>query len=140
MKQCPQCGREYDPSMMFCLDDGAELLYGPAPKAGALESGSPADGPQTAILHDTSGQSEAAARAQMYTIDRTAVLPSGIANEFLATFYAEMGEKDKAFAMLDEVIETMDQHTSQMKVDPFMDPLRNDPRFKEVLRRTGFPE
>src|SRR5688572_23454326 len=31
MKQCPQCGREYDPSMMFCLDDGAELLYGPAP-------------------------------------------------------------------------------------------------------------
>ena len=29
MKRCPQCGREYDPSMMFCLDDGAELLYGP---------------------------------------------------------------------------------------------------------------
>jgi hypothetical protein len=30
MKKCPQCGREYDSSMMFCLDDGAELLYGPA--------------------------------------------------------------------------------------------------------------
>ena len=30
MKKCPQCGREYDNSMMFCLDDGAELLYGPA--------------------------------------------------------------------------------------------------------------
>jgi TolB-like protein/cytochrome c-type biogenesis protein CcmH/NrfG len=30
MKRCPQCGREYDSSMMFCLDDGAELLYGPA--------------------------------------------------------------------------------------------------------------
>ena len=30
MKKCPQCGREYDASMMFCLDDGAELLYGPA--------------------------------------------------------------------------------------------------------------
>jgi hypothetical protein len=30
MKRCPQCGREYDNSMMFCLDDGAELLYGPA--------------------------------------------------------------------------------------------------------------
>src|SRR5688572_966431 len=29
MKKCPQCGREYDGSMMFCLDDGAELLYGP---------------------------------------------------------------------------------------------------------------
>lgn len=30
MKKCPQCGREYDLSMSFCLDDGAELLYGPA--------------------------------------------------------------------------------------------------------------
>jgi hypothetical protein len=30
MKQCPKCSREYDNSMMFCLDDGAELLYGPA--------------------------------------------------------------------------------------------------------------
>src|SRR5689334_12861587 len=29
MKRCPQCGREYDATMMFCLDDGAELLYGP---------------------------------------------------------------------------------------------------------------
>ncbi len=30
MKRCPKCGREYDNTMMFCLDDGAELLYGPA--------------------------------------------------------------------------------------------------------------
>ncbi len=30
MKRCPQCGREYDKTMMFCLDDGTELLYGPA--------------------------------------------------------------------------------------------------------------
>ena len=30
MKRCPQCGRDYDLSMSFCLDDGAELLYGPA--------------------------------------------------------------------------------------------------------------
>src|SRR5829696_9025745 len=30
MKRCPECGREYDNTMAFCLDDGAELLYGPA--------------------------------------------------------------------------------------------------------------
>lgn len=40
MKKCPQCGREYDLSLSYCLDDGAELLYGPAP----------ADEPPTAIL------------------------------------------------------------------------------------------
>lgn len=33
MKRCPQCGREYDVTMSYCLDDGSELLYGPAPVA-----------------------------------------------------------------------------------------------------------
>jgi serine/threonine protein kinase/Tfp pilus assembly protein PilF len=59
---------------------------------------------------------------------------------FVATFFAELGEKDRAFAMLNEAIETKDQHTGQMKVDAFMDPLRDDPRFHEVLNRAGFPE
>ncbi len=44
MKKCPQCGREYDSSMSFCLDDGAELLYGPA-----------ADEPATAIFSGKTG-------------------------------------------------------------------------------------
>jgi TolB-like protein len=56
--------------MMFCLDDGAELLYGPATDS--------SDGPATAILHDTAGQPEAATRAQVFTTDQTAVLPSDI--------------------------------------------------------------
>ncbi len=51
MKRCPQCGREYDNSMSFCLDDGAELLYGPAVLS---EPGADATGeflePATAIL------------------------------------------------------------------------------------------
>ncbi len=42
MKKCPQCGREFDQTMSFCLDDGSELLYGPAS----------IDGPATAILSD----------------------------------------------------------------------------------------
>ena len=59
---------------------------------------------------------------------------------FVATFFAELGEKDKAFAMLNEAIETKDQHTDQMKVDPYMNPLRDDPRFQKVLKKAGFPE
>ena len=45
MKRCPECGREYDNTMSFCLDDGAELLYGPAS----------ADEPETAILSSPGG-------------------------------------------------------------------------------------
>lgn len=57
MKQCPQCGREYDLSMSFCLDDGSELLYGPASM----------DEPATAILHETAPPIEAATRAEVFT-------------------------------------------------------------------------
>ena len=46
----------------------------------------------------------------------------------------------RAYGTLNEAVETKDQHTNQMKVDPYMDPLRDDPRFKEVLKKAGFPE
>ena len=55
--------------MMFCLDDGAELLYGPASGAGA------SDEPATAILHSTAAPGEAPTRAQIHTTEQTAVLP-----------------------------------------------------------------
>ncbi len=79
MKKCPQCGREYDNTMMFCLDDGAELLYGPArSEPEAVATGFPSDEPQTAILHSTAAPGEAPTRAQIRTTEQTAVLPSGI--------------------------------------------------------------
>ncbi len=57
MKRCPQCGREYDNTMMFCLDDGAELLYGPRRADTPVRQSS--DEPQTAILHSTAAPGEA---------------------------------------------------------------------------------
>ncbi|MBP6001859.1 MAG: hypothetical protein KA746_00360 [Pyrinomonadaceae bacterium] len=78
MKRCPQCGREYDNTMMFCLDDGAALLYGPAKsEPGAIATGFSADEPQTAILHSTASTGEAPTRAQIHTTEQTAVLPGG---------------------------------------------------------------
>ena len=78
MKRCPECGREYDNTMMFCLDDGAELLYGPArSEPGAIATGFPSDEPQTAILHSTSAPGEAPTRAQINTTDQTAILSTG---------------------------------------------------------------
>ncbi len=79
MKRCPECGREYDNTMMFCLDDGAELLYGPArSEPGAVATGFPSNEPQTAILHSTAAPGDAPTRAQIHTTEQTAVLPSGI--------------------------------------------------------------
>ena len=78
MKRCPECGREYDNTMMFCLDDGAELLYGPAKsEPPASEGGQFVDEPQTAILHSTDAPGEAPTRAQINTTDQTAILHTG---------------------------------------------------------------
>jgi TolB-like protein len=68
MKRCPQCVREYDNSMMFCLDDGAELLYGPA-SVGE---------PTTAILHSTAAPGESATRPHFLTTGPGGALPPGV--------------------------------------------------------------
>ena len=56
----------------------------------------------------------------------------------IAGFYAELGDKDRAFAALNEAVKA-DQLVGFMKIDPFMKPLRDDPRFAELLKRIGFP-
>jgi len=57
----------------------------------------------------------------------------------LATFYAALGEKDKAFAELNKSYENRENVMVHLKVDPRLDPLRDDPRFQELLRKVGFP-
>ena len=76
MKKCPQCARDYnDDSLSYCLDDGSELLFGPA--SGRRETGDESleNEPQTAILHATDIPGEAQTRAQIHTTEQTAVYP-----------------------------------------------------------------
>jgi len=57
MKRCPDCGRDYnDDSLSYCLDDGSELLFGPA-----------FDDPRTAIFEADDPTSEARTRPQIHT-------------------------------------------------------------------------
>jgi eukaryotic-like serine/threonine-protein kinase len=56
----------------------------------------------------------------------------------MAGFYAELGDKERAFAALEEAVNA-DQLVGFMKIDPFMKPLRADPRFQELLKKVGFP-
>lgn len=70
MKRCPECRRDYvDDTLLYCLEDGVALVQG---------SVASNDEPQTAIFHDTAGVNDAATRAQIFTTDQTAILPSGI--------------------------------------------------------------
>ena len=57
-----------------------------------------------------------------------------------ATYHAALGEKDKAFAKLNEALAERYSDIEILKVDPRLDALRDDPRFAELLRRAGLPQ
>ncbi len=57
-----------------------------------------------------------------------------------AIIYAALSEKEKAFAELENSFAERDFYLHRLKVDPFCDPLRDDPRFKEMLKRLNLPE
>ena len=59
---------------------------------------------------------------------------------FVATFFAELGEKDKAFEYLEKAYQAHDTNLIYLKVNPDWDDLRDDPRFQELIRKVGFPE
>ncbi|MGH9968893.1 MAG: protein kinase domain-containing protein [Pyrinomonadaceae bacterium] len=53
--------------------------------------------------------------------------------------YAALGEKDKAFELLDRMYEDRNGMLIWLKVDRH-NPLRSDPRFEELVRRVGLPK
>jgi hypothetical protein len=55
----------------------------------------------------------------------------------LAAIYVALGETDLAFKELDKAVDNRDWDLFRINVDPFMDPLRSDPRFNVLLRKIG---
>ena len=57
----------------------------------------------------------------------------------LAAQYAELGDKERAFARLEEAYQEHDPWLPMDLAAPRFDPLRSDPRFQDLLRRIGLP-
>jgi adenylate cyclase len=55
----------------------------------------------------------------------------------LALIHAALGEKDKAFALLDKAVSERSTFLVYSKWEPRLDPLRSDPRFEDLLRQIG---
>ena len=55
----------------------------------------------------------------------------------LAFFYAQLGDRDRAIALLRSAIEKHTPAVCYVLVDPRIDPLRNDPRFDAILARSN---
>ncbi|OGD19211.1 MAG: hypothetical protein A2W03_15350 [Candidatus Aminicenantes bacterium RBG_16_63_16] len=56
---------------------------------------------------------------------------------YLAVANAWLGDKDKAFSLLEEGYAERDARLTHIKSEPSLGPLRDDPRFTNLLRRIG---
>ncbi|MGA7928006.1 MAG: protein kinase [Candidatus Sulfotelmatobacter sp.] len=69
-----------------------------------------------------------------YAKDNEAGYPYGAACD-----YAMLGEKDAAFAALEQAT-AVGNHLDTFKLDPALDNIRSDPRYADLLRRMGLPQ
>src|SRR5262249_48597123 len=60
-----------------------------------------------------------------------------IAPSVIASIHAALGEKDRAFELLEKAFENHDFILTLLKVEPMFDNLRTDPRFMLLLKRVG---
>ncbi len=86
------------------------------------------------ILHAL-GRTEEAERPLKALVDIGAV-----GNTFIqqADVYAQWGDTENAIRCLETAVEYRDPGFAQLLVDPFLDPIRDDPRFIEIYDRMGF--
>jgi TolB-like protein/DNA-binding winged helix-turn-helix (wHTH) protein len=56
-----------------------------------------------------------------------------------AQIYAQWGNRPKALESLDTAMRWRDPNLENLKTDPLLDPLRQEPRFQAVLRELKFP-
>jgi tetratricopeptide (TPR) repeat protein len=60
-----------------------------------------------------------------------------VPRSLIASVYGALGEKDKAFDLLEQAFFERDSLLVYLKVDPIFDPLRSDPRFPILIKRIG---
>jgi tetratricopeptide (TPR) repeat protein len=62
------------------------------------------------------------------------VTPYGV-----ALVYAGLGEKNQALNWLDKALDDRSHWLVWIRLDPRWDPIRDEPRFKRIVSRVGFP-
>jgi TolB-like protein/DNA-binding winged helix-turn-helix (wHTH) protein/Tfp pilus assembly protein PilF len=56
----------------------------------------------------------------------------------MAEIYNHLGEKEKAYELLDDALRERSDEMIYLRIDPDFDDLRGDPRFNELLTKVGF--
>jgi adenylate cyclase len=63
-----------------------------------------------------------------------------VSSYLLATVYAGLGDKRRALDLLEQAFTQDSLDIVQLKVDPELDSLRDEPRFQALMKKINFPE
>jgi len=115
------------------------ILLGQHAKAKAEFEAMPADEPfrltgealVAARTRDLAGAEQAMARLKQ-------LLGSAASYQY-GEIHAQLGDKERAFAELDNAVQVKDPGLTYLKLDAFLDPIRGDPRYAALLKRLNFP-
>ena len=58
----------------------------------------------------------------------------------MAVLYTSLGEREKAFVMLEKAFAARNPRLQDLKIEQGLDSLRDDPRFQDLVRRLGLPQ
>lgn len=72
---------------------------------------------------------------QGFLREMTSKRPAGVAHYLAAIFSLELGDKERAYTELEKAFENREYQLRFIKLDPSVDGVRADPRFKELARR-----
>jgi TolB-like protein/Tfp pilus assembly protein PilF len=79
------------------------------------------------------GEKQSGAKLARQVIDRSPANP--VRPGILAGLYWIVGDRDRAFSLLDEAYAERDWTMRELKVNPMYDPMRADPRFQALVRK-----
>lgn len=89
----------------------------------------------TAAVYGRAGHAEEARRA----LAKLEQIPDSVAVRTITLLiaYSGTGQKDRVIELLEKAYAEHSNAVVAMKVEPMLDPFRNDPRFQDLLRRVG---
>ncbi len=78
-----------------------------------------------------------AAMKALASLESTASSGHYVPAVYSAAIYAGLGDRDQAMKWLEKAYSERTEYLIYLKVEPMADPLRSDPRFKDLVRRMG---
>jgi serine/threonine protein kinase/tetratricopeptide (TPR) repeat protein len=94
------------------------------------------------MLHAAAGRVEAARAVarELITRQQTSMAPPFVPPLAIALVFAQLNDRDAEFEWMERAMEARDGWLVMTRADPSFDPVRDDPRLADIIRRIGIPE